>query len=265
MAVAAAFERTQSTVRYHFQTDIIERQIPAATLNNIGRQGKQRAYRIEGTVNPIEQRIDLTLFDSNGPATQLRIDKGQTYVHIDSGEWKALDNNGQDGPFTSALAYLHAARAVKILGSERQGDTTLAHYQFELDGQRYAEYIRDETRRWREQQDRPLPPGLTYDPPAQLRGMTGRGEVWVQPDGLPTRQIIDAELPDNAGQGTRFQSNTVYAKFEQSSVASASIVTPLLQFIQFGPGQKDALLASPSGSVGRLRLLHHTGPGLGPP
>ncbi len=71
-------------------------------------------------------------------------------------------------------------------------------YAFELNGPCYANFMRaqleDTLRRKGE-----LPAGITLNLSHQYTNMTGHGEIWVNANGLPIRQIIHLEFPPERG------------------------------------------------------------------
>jgi len=67
------------------------------------------------------------------------------------------------------------------------------HYRFELDGPRYAEYLRDRMQTLLEHE---LPPGTQLRPPETYKRMTGDGELWIDRSGFPRRLVVNMQLPE---------------------------------------------------------------------
>src|SRR5262249_27949318 len=70
-----------------------------------------------------------------------------------------------------------------------------------IDGPGYGNYMRDQLQARMRQQGK-LPPNVQLDLPELYKGMTGAGELWVRPDGLPLRQIVTTHFPPSKDSQT---------------------------------------------------------------
>ena len=109
--------------------------------------------------------------------------------------WQPIEDvSSSFAPSGDFMGFLSSASNVVRKGEETRNGTTFVRYAFTLDGPGYARYVRDQL------QDRmstagKLPVGAVLELPEVYKGMTGDGELWVRPDGLPLRQIINARFP----------------------------------------------------------------------
>jgi uncharacterized membrane protein len=171
--------------------------------------------------------------------------------------WQPIDNNTDlFAPGGDPLGFLVAAENVQMIDNERLGDSeiqrfslsnqsptlsisqspdllekalppaylaTLTRYSFDINSQRYAAYMRD---RLQDQLERTgeLPPGITLGMARQYLDMQGRGEIWVNRDGLPVRQLLHLEFPPEKGarEWVAADINTELRDWQQGPTATAS-------------------------------------------
>jgi hypothetical protein len=69
-----------------------------------------------------------------------------------------------------------------------------------------------------------LPPGITLGLARQYLDMQGRGEIWVNRDGLPVRQLLHLEFPPEPGarEWVAADINTELRDWQQGPTATAS-------------------------------------------
>ncbi|NJN19166.1 MAG: hypothetical protein HC822_24380, partial [Oscillochloris sp.] len=110
-------------------------------------------------------------------------------------------------------------RDVEPLGEIQQAGATIFRYGFQLDGPALAEYLRDRQQEALIRANK-LPPGVQLSPSEQHRSMRGDGEVWIDADGFPVRQILNVYLPGSAEQGaTRAEMTIDFRDFGPHAVA----------------------------------------------
>ena len=135
---------------YAFRADITQRQIPLATVANVGRSSRADSFYIEGDTDPVAGAMTLTLWSEGGSV--LDAESGIT-VHVDGdqvqarrgqdGEWQTLESFGDVfAPEGDFMSYLVAARDVQ----REAGDDGRLRYTFTVDGPRFAAYLRDQLR-----------------------------------------------------------------------------------------------------------------------
>lgn len=127
----------------------------------------------------------------------------------------------QNDDFTASLApgndlagFLTAARNVRAL--ERPGVEAFAvqRYAFDLTGPLLADDMRtqleDQLRR-----DGKLPAGLRLSSVEQCCDAMGRGEVWIEPDGLPLRLTVEMAYPQQRnGERVEAQISTDFSNLK---------------------------------------------------
>ncbi len=71
---------------------------------------------------------------------------------------------------------------------------SLTHYTFDLNGVKYAEYMRNQMEETLRRKGE-LPNGMSLDLTRQYVNMTGKGEIWVNNAGLPVREQVHLSFP----------------------------------------------------------------------
>ncbi|MFN8440638.1 MAG: LamG-like jellyroll fold domain-containing protein [Caldilineaceae bacterium] len=206
--VTAAWEKARAAGSYAFTSDVLQKTIPVASLANVGRSSRSEALYLEGQNNLRTQTLELTLWSQGGSAlnadsgVSLRTENGKTYTRrggrsASSAEpWQEGDNFTEGfAPQGDFLGYLVAIRDVTAGATETRGGITFTRYAFTLDGPAFANYMHEQmTVALRAKGE--LPPGVQLDAPAYYRNMTGSGELWVGENGLPVRQILTLNFPE---------------------------------------------------------------------
>ena len=75
-----------------------------------------------------------------------------------------------------------------------------------------------------------LPAGAQIDLPATYKGMTGAGEIWVRPDGLPLRQIITAHFPPESDHAIDAQITVDFSDYQLAVARPAYSLQSLAAF-----------------------------------
>ena len=192
----AVFDKVQEQVaasgQYHFIANVEQTLIPRPIVANIGKGEERVDTRITGNVT-LPDSATLTLQFEAGldvPPLTLEQDGGKTYLLRD-GQRQEIENPlGPVAPTAEFLGYLQAAQNIQLKPNTDHPDLTI--YTFEVDGLEYASYVRDVAQSQ-------LPPGkqdVILSPSPILQQMTGQGELWVDVDGYPRRQILDIHIPE---------------------------------------------------------------------
>jgi hypothetical protein len=232
----AAWRVATAIGRFRYQTQVIQTTHPTVSLQNAGRQVKTKQMRVEGAIDLPNEHMALQLHTSQGGqerVTELKVEQGQAFGRLDPhAEWTPLEQaTDLFAPGGDPLGFLVAAENVQ---SERLGDleierlgateqslnlsisqspipntlleqalpsaylATLTRYTFDLNGVKYAEYMRvqmeENLRRKGE-----LPNKANLAPVRAYVKMTGSGEIWVNAAGLPLRQMINIQFPPEQG------------------------------------------------------------------
>ena len=117
----------------------------------------------------------------------------KAYVGYD-GRWQVVEDPlGGAAPGGDTLGYLAAATDVAEIEPAETAEGSLRRYAFKVDGPTFAEYQRQRAQAALGGQ---LPQGVELQASTALQAMSGTGELWVDGNGLPRRQIMDLNLPD---------------------------------------------------------------------
>ena len=176
----AAWRAATAIGRFHYQTQVIQTTHPTISLQNAGRQVKTKQMRVEGAIDLPNERMALQLHTSQGGqerVTELKVEQGQAFGRLDpQTEWTPLEQaTDLFAPGGDPLGFLVAAENVKQgrlgdweiqrLGTLEQSLNlsisqspnnlleqalpsaylaTLTRYTFDLNGVKYAEYMRSQ-------------------------------------------------------------------------------------------------------------------------
>jgi uncharacterized repeat protein (TIGR01451 family) len=230
----AAWRVATAIGRFRYQTQVIQTTHPTVSLQNAGRQVKTKQMRVEGAIDLPNEHMALQLHTSQGGqerVTELKVEQGQAFGRLDPhAEWTPLEQaTDLFAPGGDPLGFLVAAENVKQgrLGDseiERLGATeqslnlsisqspntlleqalpadyraTLTRYTFDLNGVKYAEYMRGQMEENLRRKGE-LPNKANLAPVRAYVDMTGSGEIWVNADGVPVRQMINIQFPPEQG------------------------------------------------------------------
>jgi len=199
-----AWQRAQQAGAYRFTADAEQTLIPRPIPSMIGQTDERVDMRIEGDVTPPDHARLQLRFEGAGlnvPPLELIQDGTETYL-LQDGEKIPVENPaGLASPTGDYLGYLAAAENVKREDVKREGmDSHFTHhvsrFTFDINGPRFAEYVRTQMEAQLRDSDQPPPPGVELSPSPRLQRMSGHGELWVDENGLPRRQIVNLNIPE---------------------------------------------------------------------
>jgi hypothetical protein len=203
---ADAWERANDTGSYRFRGDVEQVQQPSGNVLNAGKPAKVDRLHLEGDANLNDSAMQFEVWAGGGSLVTdeanlaVSVADGVTSQRVRGGDWEPSDDAtsliAPDGDF---LSYLLAARDVVPIGTQMRGGQAITRYQFTVDGPAFATSMAaqaNETLRARGE----LPPGAQVVEAAHYRDMTGSGELWVDADGLPVRQSLQLQFPEQGGQ-----------------------------------------------------------------
>ncbi|MFQ6102474.1 MAG: hypothetical protein ACE5OS_14775, partial [Anaerolineae bacterium] len=194
----AAWRQAQKAGSYALSADIEQTLIPRPTVYNVGRSDEHVALRAEGQVRLPDYsylRLLPVLAPPGADLTPIEVERigAETWVTMDGKRERMDDPAGVAAPTGDYLAYLGAARDVRELEPATVDGLRYERLAFTIDGPAFADHVR---RRMEEQVAADLPEGAHLQPPRPLETLNGEGELWMGPDGLPRRQILELTLPD---------------------------------------------------------------------
>ena len=173
---------------YRFTGDIEQTLVPVATSANIGQSETRIDTHFSGEKTAVDQFTISLRLEGGGvdaPAINLEQDGAKLYLVENDARTELENSLGLVGPTADQTTYLHAAENVR-LKEEDKPVYIAAIYEFEINGALFAEYLRD-------QAQSQLPPSarsLKLEASPALQQLTGSGELWVDENGLPRRQIV---------------------------------------------------------------------------
>lgn len=224
-------EQVAASGEYHFIADVEQTLTPRPIAANIGRGEERVDTRITGDVTLPDIATITLQFEAGLDAPPLTLEQAgnKTYLIRDGQRQEIANPLGGVAPTAEFLSYLQAAQNIQLKPQTDHPDLTI--YTFELDGAEYADYIRDVA----QSQLPPEKQDVRLSPSPILQQMTGHGELWVDADGYPRRQILDIIIPE-----VNEQYNS-----QAHVVVDYEIKTPLAGVPSLGP---EALLAGSTDS-----------------
>ncbi|MFN8474926.1 MAG: hypothetical protein U0822_22250 [Anaerolineae bacterium] len=202
-AITDALRQARAAASYHVTADAQQTIIPRAVPANAGRTDEKTMLRVDGDVArpeggaadvPADARLTLGT-DKKSAAVQLLLVGGSAYVGY-GGKWQKVDDPlGATAPQGDYLGYLAAVADVAQADSVKTSAGSMARYTFRVDGPRYADYQLERMETLLAGQ---IPDGVKLTRSPLYDRMSGRGELWVDSDGRPRREILDLSLPQTS-------------------------------------------------------------------
>lgn len=199
--VQRAWQKAQEVGAYHYATTIVQTTRPTLRVENAGQAATEERIYIEGETNVADETMRMRLWSGDGNVSsqdnsiELKVEQGVTWGRVGDEQWRKVKaGTALFAPGNDLLGYLAGAKDVRSLGTETRAGVTFTRYAFTVDGPAFAEHIRgqleEEMRRSGE-----LPPGIDLKTPSFYADMTGEGEIWLNQDGLPLREIVSVQFP----------------------------------------------------------------------
>lgn len=178
---------------YRYTADINQTFIPRPLPHMVGETSERVDLFLEGEVDQLNEFSRLNIRFEGGPLSGepviTEMEAGQTYLLAD-GERTLIDNPialaSPDGDF---LAYLAAADQIQPIPASDDLPEGYTAYSFNINGPAFANYIRDQMMKSAAASVNALPSPI-------LQRISGQGQLWVNENGLPSRQIMDIEIPE---------------------------------------------------------------------
>ncbi len=193
--------RVQRLETYRFSARVEMTFTPRAASEMVGQVDQRVSLQMEGEqLAPDHSRLTLRVMDvPDAPA--LRIERRGSQVTILQGNQQVQRHLPFD-PATLTADYLDFLSAATHVRRQPTDPTTdplaadhLSRFTFQIDGARLARLYQ---KRLGAQLRAVLPAGLSVDVPSTVSGSLGTGELWVDENGRPRRQILDLDLPASA-------------------------------------------------------------------
>jgi len=190
-----AWRNAQAAGSYRFISDVNQTLIPRPVPEMIGQRDTPINLALDGAVQLPDRSYTSVQVIGNGRSESVALlrDGGQSFM-LQDGELKPVEDAlSLATPSNDLLGYLAAAQSVAVMPPP-DGHPELVRYSFELSGTRFEEYVRQQTEAALRAEPG-APEGLALKPSPSLQQMSGHGELWVNPSGLPVRQVLDVEMP----------------------------------------------------------------------
>ncbi|WP_322814048.1 LamG-like jellyroll fold domain-containing protein [Chloroflexus sp.] len=205
-SLRAAWQRAISTNTYQFSVSATVLTDPQPSPLTVGQAPERQEIFLKGQTDLKADTTELSLWSQGGTVADgegsitIRITEGQTWVRQAGGEWEEYPGLADlYAPGGDLMGYLAAVRDVETLGEQVVHGVTMTRYRFRLDGPALERYLRERQQEALVRANR-LPPGAELKPAEEYTHLRGSGEVWVDQNGLPVRQIIDLTLPTGSTQ-----------------------------------------------------------------
>jgi len=219
---------------YSYRSSAIQTNHPSARLDNAGRSSLERQIWAEGIVDRPNKTMTMKLsLGANQQPIELKIENGQAFGKTEyQDEWVAVDNPADVfAPNGDPLGYLTAAENIQYLGSGQAASNIVfdssqsplsdsyQQYTFDINGVKYAGYMRqqlEETLRANGE----LPAGVSLRLADQYINMKAYGEIWIDTNGLPVRQVIHMEFPTEQGDYNNVEADitTTFSRWDTESL-----------------------------------------------
>ena len=253
-AVMDAQRRWDDVAFYRFSATLDQERFPTPDVTTVGQSGSRQRFYFSGQAWPAEQRMEASIWAQGGDVLtgqgkiDLRIENGRTWVRVGD-EWQEMnDFSATFAPNGDWLAFLDAAQeAIEMEGDAGTGAAPLrphTRYTYRLDGPRLARAMQEWTVAAMTARGE-LPPGAEVQLPPEFRGMSGDGELWVDEQGLPARNVLNLTLPGPTEQ-VRLTAQVDFSdvRLAGSPVARALGVPRLPTLPQVGTSALSAALVS---------------------
>ena len=202
---------------YDFTAEVEQTLIPRAVAENIGQTEERYDSQIRGSV-VFPDKISLDLrFEAGANIPPISIEQEGNNSYLVEGDERTLIDNPLSTSLPSGdfLGYLHGAENVTVAADpDRPGITV---YQFDINGTKYARYVSDHIRNNLPVSER----NGVVTPSSLLRGLTGQGELWVDSQGLPVRQILTTHTPQFNERFDVEARTVVDYRYDEALVATA--------------------------------------------
>lgn len=229
-AVESARKRALQSEGYRFTTNVVQSVVPLPSIENIGRTAHTETYHMEGQIDQPANYMEMTLWSSGGSVLDVesgisvRVEGDKTYARTGDREWEEVGNfTTVFAPNNDPFGYLVAARDVKEApfddANEQAARQGLTRYTFKLDGISFAAYMRDQFTA-QLAQDGALPPGMEFDLPEFYSQMEGTGELWIDRDGFPRREILSLRFPPQDNSQIKADIRIDFSNFQARSTVS---------------------------------------------
>nr|MBC8249032.1 hypothetical protein [Anaerolineales bacterium] len=228
--VRAAWQKARQVGVYRYSTSIVQTTWPLPRLENVGLSSTQQRIYLEGQADLPAQMLQMKLWSDGGnvrteqDALAIKVEDGQVVGRVGQSAWKEVDDfTGLFAPDQDLLTYLVAARNVTQARQENRGGVSFTRHTFDLDGPAFAQYMRDQMEAELQRKGK-LPVGVNLDVIQQYVDMTGQGEIWINAEGLPMRQIVHLNFPPSRLERIEVEITTDFSGWNAVAAKSPTLL-----------------------------------------
>ncbi|MDM8527041.1 hypothetical protein QUF58_02410 [Anaerolineales bacterium HSG24] len=219
---------------YRYQTTLIQNTHPTEKLVNVGRSTRPKRLTVQGMMDKTNETMYMKINPHRGKRSlEMKVEQGKSYGRLNaSEEWTEVETQSDIfAPGGDPLGYLNAATNVRMGEYANSDDASasannpladlpihpFAHspiriFAFDINGPAYAQYIQAETKAELRRRGE-LPAGMDIGLSEAYLTMTGHGEIWLDEDGFPVRQIIHIEFPATEKAALNYYSADITTDF----------------------------------------------------
>ena len=189
----AAWSAASAADSFEFETNLEQTTYPAPSLANVGRSSRTDSLRVSGAMDRQAREMRMTLakdaLAGPGQALEMRVRDGVAEGRVSGGAWQRVDDaSNAFAPGGDMLSYIDAAVNVT---------RTAEGFAFDIDSAKLSEQMREQLARQMTARGE-LPPGMSVETPAALRGAVGSAQVWLDEAGYPARMSTEMSMPVQA-------------------------------------------------------------------
>jgi len=243
-AVTESWQRARTAGGYSFRSDIEQTHIPTASIQNAGRTSHTSRYYLEGTASTSRGEMEMTLWQGEGSAAQpgsgygIKIQKGKSWVRAGTEEWSEIDSfTDVIAPQGDFMAWLRMVKNVRAHAPESRLGIKFTRYEFEINSRALAQ-LQAEQMLAALRAKGELPPGAALGLPEYYEQMVGRGELWVAESGLPLRQILWLNFPEQNSETLAAHVTTDFSDYGVFAAAAGAAHSPSSDAFASGPPQE---------------------------
>lgn len=260
--VQNAWSEAQRIGVYRYSTDIVQTTWPLPVLENVGLTSTQERVHIEGESHLPARAMQMQLWADGGgvytgqDSIELRVVEGEAFGRMGGGEWESVDDfTSLFAPGRDLLGYLAGATNIVKGETETRAAVTFTRYSFEVEGRAFAEYMRDQME---EELGRSgeLPSGVRLELVQMYVNATGTGEIWLDSDGLPLRQVVHLRFPPDSYRQVEATIETDFSGWEQSELTAGVLGLPRLTERDLAESGRQVVSVAGVLGVAALMVIH---------
>ena len=181
-------------------------------------------------------------------AIEIKVEDGAAMGRVSHGDWRTVDDmTGLFAPNQDLLTFLAAAKDVRQVQPESRDGMAVTRYTFDVDGPAFAAYMRDQLEAELTRKGK-LPVGVSLDMARQYVEMTGQGDLWLNADGLPLRQVMHLTFPPEPLEQVEVEITTDFSRWNEA-VAQAVAQSPALLGLSRSLARTDLARSGADGPV----------------